>query len=163
MKSFVLELPYDPPSQNVWERTNRFAKKKLMLRYRDAVLMLARDPHGHPAGEGPYRKTMLAQKTNKAIREQVVAELRKTWPKKRKAYVDITVRRPKRFDRGNHIGGCKPLLDAIQWAGWCVTDHCNWLVDIYRDQVIGDEKTIVEFFLPETDEDEELLERKFKV
>lgn len=154
MKVVKFEINENMPSQNVWERMNIYKKPKEVLRYRDNIIL--------QCGEGPYKKAyLLGRKYPSAIRKQVVEQLRKEWPKKYKAFVEVTVRRPGRCDTQNYIGGCKPLLDAIQWAGWCVTDHCKWLKVKYHDQVIGDGLTIVGISIPENDEELAILNSKY--
>lgn len=46
------------------------------------------------------------------------------------------------LDRGNLIGGCKPLLDAAIHQGLIVDDKEEYLDDEYRQEV-GDEKVVV--------------------
>lgn len=153
MKSIVLELDEGPISQNKWERLNRWIKKRMMLELRDKIIF--------KIGEGPWRKCYKNKKNPKFVHDQVVKELRRHWPKKRRILIEVTARVPRRYDYGNLVGGYKPLLDALQWAGWMVTDHVNWLRDIYRDQVIGDPKTVVQIYVPETDLEEQTLHERF--
>lgn len=152
MISKVIEINDAPPSQNVWERMNRYQKPKLMLRFREIILL--------EIGEGPWPKVYL-KATDKIIRDRVVEDLKKDWPKKRTVYIEINIRRKVRFDGDNSVGGCKPLFDAIQWAGWCVTDHCKWLRRVFRPQVNGDPKTILQVWVPENASDERELESRF--
>lgn len=149
----IVELDSDTMSQNVWDRTNRFMKKRIMLRYRDAILM--------QIGEGPWKKTYLPRNTPKQIKVQVMEQLKKQWPDKRIVVVDVSVRRPRRFDGDNHVGGMKPLWDGFQWAGWCVTDHVRWLRRVIRPQYIGDPKTVMEIFVPESEKEEHVLLGRF--
>ena len=40
----------------------------------------------------------------------------------------------RRYDRGNLVGGCKPLLDAMTEAGLLVDDKEKWLEDHYEQR-----------------------------
>lgn len=153
MKTATLEFELATPSQNEWDRTNRFRKPKIMMEYRDAIL--------HKIGEGPYRKVYLGNKYPKDVKQRIVTELRSKWPSKRRVVSEIHSRRPRRLDADNYYGGCKPLWDGLQWAGWCVTDHVLWLKRVYHDQVIGDPKTVMTVWVPENEADEAELIRKF--
>lgn len=149
----VVELNEVMPSQNEWERMNPYVKPKFMLKQRDKILMLI--------GEGPWKKVYLKKKFNADIKRRVVEQLREEWPKKRRAYITFHVRRHKRLDKGNLIGGHKPLLDALQWSGWCVTDHPKWVNEMYPDQELGDPKTVISIEIPENDEEERLLSDRY--
>lgn len=51
--------------------------------------------------------------------------------------------RSKRYllDRGNFVGGCKPLLDAAITRGLLLDDREEFLDDIYHQTVDADERT----------------------
>lgn len=44
-----------------------------------------------------------------------------------------------RYDRDNHIGGCKPLIDSLKKLGWMKDDSPKWLNVIYRQGSVGDD------------------------
>jgi hypothetical protein len=62
--------------------------------------------------------------------------------------VTVTIRRysPGRLDRGNFIGGCKALLDALRHEGVIVDDSEAWLDDHYEQHECkrGESRTEVE-------------------
>ena len=147
----VIEFPFAPPSQNVWERTNRFRKPRIMLGFRNLIIAAIK--------EGPWPKLYGGGNLPKVARENVTAELRKRWGPKRFVVGEVTVRQEtRRLDADNYHGGCKPLWDGLQWAGWCVTDHVRWLRRIYQPQLRGDAaKTVLQIWVPETDTEEAAL------
>lgn len=153
MKTSVLQFNLEIPSGSAWDRMTPFMKKTAMLKFRDAVI--------GEIGEGPYRKVYLDKNTPKTVRDQIVESLTRLWPERRRVFTDITVRRPKILAFRDHIEGLRPVLDGIQWSGWSVSDHGRWLRTKVRDQVVGDEKIVIELFLPETAAEESDLERRF--
>lgn len=47
------------------------------------------------------------------------------------------------LDRGNLVGGCKPLLDAATRQGLILDDREDYLDDIYEQQVDADERVVI--------------------
>lgn len=146
MKEWTVEFDSAPPSNNELIRMNCWVKKRMMLNYRDQIIIKA-------GGEGPWRKFYPDKKFTLLQRQKVTEELRKTWKPKIKVFAEIIVRRPRRFDFDNLVGGCKILWDGLQWAGWCVSDHVKWLGMNFKDQVIGDHKTILRLIVPDSEEE----------
>jgi len=60
--------------------------------------------------------------------------------------VEIIRHSPGTLDYGNHVGGCKPLLDALVIEGLLWDDAPRWLADFYHQETCkkGESKTIVE-------------------
>jgi hypothetical protein len=48
--------------------------------------------------------------------------------------ITITSYRSRLLDKGNLVGGCKPIPDALKALGWIKDDSPEW-VDIHYDQI----------------------------
>ena len=46
------------------------------------------------------------------------------------------------YDRDNHAGGCKPVLDAIKSLGWIFDDSEKWVYCLYDQRKVGEEGII---------------------
>jgi len=66
------------------------------------------------------------------------------------------------YDQDGNAGGFKPIWDALQWAGWCVTDSKKWFKYVHLDQQRGSDHTLIQVYIPETDEEEAALTEKFR-
>lgn len=99
----TLTLPHATPSQNVYQRYHWHRQHKLLNSYR----MLIR------AGLNKLGLFGAAPPEHR---------------------VSVTIRRycAGHLDRGNFIGGCKPLLDALKHEGVIRDDTETWLDDRYE-------------------------------
>jgi hypothetical protein len=43
------------------------------------------------------------------------------------------------YDKVNHEGGCKPILDSLKELGWIYNDTIKWLDDSYDQRKIGED------------------------
>lgn len=152
MKQARIEFDFVPPSANKRDRMNRFVLTREKKRYERLIRA--------QIGEGPYPKSRFKKGTPQVVRCMTMLALRSRWPKKRKCLIEISARLKRRFDEDNYAYAYKDIVDALQWAGWMVSDHVSRLRRIYRDQVLGDPHTIIEVWVPETDEEESELERR---
>lgn len=106
--SFLIEIGILTPSQNILARKFKqpYAYKKL----RDTLeswLMVGRTNHRIPKATGRRRLTI----TRYAKHERYL------------------------LDRGNFVGGCKPLLDAAIRQGLIIDDKEVHLDDVYEQQI----------------------------
>lgn len=105
MTSYMLTLPFMTPSQNTWQRSHWGKQKKL----KTAIELLIRVGLNELGLYGAARPN---------------------------CRVRVIIRRYSShhtsLDRGNFIGGCKPLLDALRDEGVIFDDSERWLEDRYE-------------------------------
>lgn len=113
----TLSLPFATPSQNTWQRWHFHRQRKFLADCRLVV-------------RSELNRVGLFGSTPPGGR------------------VSITVRRYSagRLDRGNFIGGCKALLDALRHEGVIHDDSEQWLEDKYEQHEArrGEARTEVE-------------------
>lgn len=123
-----------------------------MLRMRDAILREMK--------EGPYPKLHAPEDLPKKIRHLINQELFTKWPIARPAFAEIILRRPEPIGRDKCIGGIQLLLSALKFAGWIVEGNRECIGFTLRNEVRGEPKIVLDFYLAETDEDEILIRAK---
>jgi hypothetical protein len=115
--SVILALPFATPSQNTYQRWHFHQQRK----YLETCKLVVRAELNRV---GLYGATPPDHK------------------------VTLTIRRYSsgRLDRGNFIGGCKPLLDALRHEGVIHDDSETWLEDRYEQHEAkrGEARTEVE-------------------
>lgn len=108
-KRWSILLPLEPPSQNDPVSTNRGAARheyaKLRLHYQ-ILLQNSRQALGIPVARRRRRVTLTR----------------------------LYSKHGRKYDRGNLVGGCKILLDAIVRAGLIVDDREEYVEDHYRQE-----------------------------
>ena len=55
--------------------------------------------------------------------------------------VVITTYHDKFYDKDNHIGGCKPIIDALRDLGWIWNDSIKWIEAKYFQKKVGEDGT----------------------
>ncbi len=150
MREVTLELEnFECPSNNEIRKMNSWVYKKKIENLKTIILV--------QIGEGPWPKVTFGKDYSAEVRKQVKEKLLESWAKKRKVFADITIRRPRRFDRDNSQGGCKILWDSLTRMGWMVDDHIKWFNYVDQPQVIGDPKVVVTLHIPENDWDDKRI------
>jgi len=116
LRSWEMFIPIEPPSQNVLA-TNKGASRHRYRKLRDDYTTMLRG----------YRRLY-------RIPEALG---------RRRVFIDRVFNgRGRAYDRGNLVGGCKPLLDALVAVGLLVDDAPTFLEDHYS-QRRGDEPGVV--------------------
>lgn len=54
-------------------------------------------------------------------------------------YILIVTYHNRFYDKDNHIGGCKPVIDALRKLGWIWDDSTAWLDAQYEQKKIGED------------------------
>jgi len=101
----------------------------------------------------PFRYTQLkARMTTWVMVGMVNGKIPKATTRRRRLTITrYTKHASYQLDRGNFVGGCKPLLDAAIGMALIVDDKEQWLDDIYIQRVSKDERT--EILVEEFEED----------
>lgn len=130
----TLDLPFATPSQNELKHWH-FGKLK---KWRDTVCMIIRQ-RLLSAGVAPTWQPILAG-TGRRKAEPLFGVV------PRRMRVRFVRYSAGRLDKGNLIGGMKPLLDALVLEGVLFDDSTQWLDDAYEQQSAGrgEGRTVVE-------------------
>ena len=113
------------PSEQQWRTWNAPQRQRAVLVARDALLA--------QAGGGPYPK--VSPDVTGEARGKMLNTYRETWPAKRTMHVEAVVRRP--YDAG--APALCVLWNALQHAGWAVSDHPRWLAVDRLTHMDGDD------------------------
>ncbi len=117
-KTWRFDIPVQPPSQNVVAQN----KGKSRHRYKEV-----RDT---------FEYLLNAERVRLGVPKATV--------KRRVIITRLYTGRGQRRDRGNLIGGCKPLVDALHRTGLLVDDAEQWVDDYYHQHKCDRSGTLID-------------------